>query len=97
MHETSSAHPPTLKIFHESRRPCPLLSSEQAGEYAFGNSYTAPPSLQVLSFVLAQGETGLGAWGPSPPCAVYKKDKKQRWPRDRMCPNHEVLGAKVTG
>ena len=95
--ETSSAHLPTLKIFHESRRLCPLLSSEQSGEYAFGDSYTAPPSLQVLSFVPAQGETGLGAWGPSPPCAVYQKDKKQRWPRDRMCPKHDVLGAKVTG
>ena len=42
------------------------------------------------------GEMGLGPWGPSP-CAVYQKDKKQRWPRDRMRPNHEVLGGKVRG
>lgn len=96
VHETSSAHLPTHKIFM-SPETLSLLSLEQSGGVCLWRLLHSTTKFASSQLCTLPGQTGLGAWGSSPPCAMYQKDKKQRWPRDRMRPNHEVLGAKVTG
>lgn len=88
----SSMSPGESVICHHSNLGSMLLASDRECYLVCG----------VLSFVLAQGETGLGASWPQTQSYLLlhvlciSNDEEQYWPRARMCPNHEVLRGGVT-